>query len=654
MILHKKSAFYALVLGFGCLVSMFWGCAKIKKTPTSWQIVSPDSSKQISVFLKNNKLYYSVLNKKDTVIFPSQIGLVMDDRNLNDSLSFVSETPTILVNDTYEMMTGKQKTNVTQASEITLTFENSKKKQISVVARAYKDGVAFKYTLNEKSETPVTFLSENSTFKIDTNASAWVQTYGLSTNWGPAYEDYYNAIKSGQNSPDSSGYSFPLLFKTDKNWLLITESNVNESYCGSRLQQNCEGGIYKTRFPAPGDGLGTGNVRPSSNLPWSSPWRAIIVSQNVAEIVQSNLVHHLADKQIGGDFAWVKPGRSAWSWWGEHDSPKDYKRLAAYVDFAKSMGWEYFLVDANWDLMKNGGDVKKLCDYAKSKGVGIIFWYNSGGAHNNVTERPRDIMPDDVKRKEEFKKIAAWGVKGIKVDFFQSDKQNIIKLYLDILKDAAAAQIMVNFHGCTVPRGWSRTHPNLVSMEAVLGAENYGWGKVFAEKAAQHNVNLVFTRNVVGPMDYTPATFSDYKGTEHQTTNAHELALPIVFESGITHWADREYEYRKMDKNVLALMAKIPASWDETVFINGEPEKLAVIARRNGNDWFVAGINGENITKEMVLNLPFITGDSAKISLYSDGQTPRIIDFKETLLNSDKTLAIKFAPKGGFAAWIRK
>lgn len=629
-------------------------CLKIEKKSTSWNVASPDSTLKITAFLQNNQLFYTVLRNADTIIFPSQLGLELNDRSFNDSLEFVSALPEVIINENYTMLLGKQKENLNNAKELTITLENAQKKQISIVLRAYNEGVAFKYVLNDDEDTKKIFLAEKSTFKIDTTSKAWLQTHGLSTDWGPAYEDFYEAKKAGLNSPDSSGYSFPLFFKSKNNWILITESNVNETFCATRIQQNCQNGIYKTRFPAAKDGLGTGNVLPESNLPWTSPWRVIITSSNVGQIVTSNLVHHLADAQIEGDFSWVKPGRSSWSWWGEHDSPKDFKRLKAYVDFSKLMGWEYFLVDANWDLMKNGGDVKMLCDYAKTQNIGILFWYNSGGIHNNVTERPREIMPDAEKRKEEFKKIAAWGVKGIKVDFFQSDKQNIIKLYLDILKDAAAAQIMVNFHGCTLPKGWARTYPNLVSMESVLGAEQYGWSKIFMIKAAAHNVNLAFIRNVVGSMDYTPATFSDYKNQEHQTTNTHELALPVVFESGITHWADREYEYRKMDKNVLSIMSKIPTAWDETVFIEGEPQKHIILARRSGSTWFIAGINGDSTNKDFNIKLPFIKLDSAKVSLFADGKSSRIIDFKENNLNAEKSITVKMTPKGGFVAWIRK
>jgi hypothetical protein len=164
-----------------------------------------------------------------------------------------------------------------------------------------------------------------------------------------------------------------------------------------------------------------------------------------------------------------------------------------------------------------------------------------------VTEQPRDIMNDPVKRKAELKRLHDLGIKGIKVDFFQSDKQPIIQEYFDILTDAAKEQIVVDFHGCTLPRGWERTYPNLLSMEAVRGAENYGWGKDFALNAPVQNNIFAYTRNVVGSMDYTPVTFTDYECCPHITTNAHELALTVLFETGVLHFADRVSAYQAME-----------------------------------------------------------------------------------------------------------
>jgi hypothetical protein len=312
------------------------------------------------------------------------------------------------------------------------------------------------------------------------------------------------------------------------------------------------------------------------------------------------------------------------------------------------MGWEYSLVDANWNILQGGGTIQDLVQYANAKGIGLLFWYNSGGPHNVVTEQPRDIMHDPVKRRAEFKKLREWGVKGIKVDFFQSDKQMIIQQYHDILVDAAREKLMVNFHGCTMPRGWSRTYPNLVSMEAVRGAENYGWGKEYARDAPFLNNIYTYTRNVVGPMDYTPVTFSDYECCPHTTTNAHELALSVLFETGILHFADRAAPYQSLDAKIKDFLRTVPVTWDDTRWIEGEPGKGTILARRSGNVWYVAGSNGENVRKSYSLHLPFLSKQAYKAVFFYDGSTPRTITTDEKILKKEDAVVVEVLPNGGF------
>jgi hypothetical protein len=318
---------------------------------------------------------------------------------------------------------------------------------------------------------------------------------------------------------------------------------------------------------------------------------------------------------------------------------------------AAEMGWEYSLVDANWDLM-TGGNVEQLTKYAAAKNVGILMWYNTGGPHNEVTERPRDIMSDPVKRKEEFQKLASWGVKGVKVDFFQSDKPAIIKQYFDILKDAADNKIMVNFHGCTLPRGWNRTWPNLVSMEAVRGAESYAFDEKYPEMAKWHNTILPFTRNVVGSMDYTPVTFSNQR-YPHITTFGHELALSVVFESGIQHFASNCESYLSLPDAPKNFLKTVPAAWDETILLAGYPGKDCVIARKSGDIWYLGGINGTGEKQVWEIDLSRLPQKEWAATLITDGATEKEFNASEISLTTGEKLKVEVLPYGGFVATLK-
>jgi hypothetical protein len=267
-----------------------------------------------------------------------------------------------------------------------------------------------------------------------------------------------------------------------------------------------------------------------------------------------------------------------------------------------------------------------------------------------VTEEPRDRMFEPVARQKEMAWLAEVGVSGIKVDFFHSDKQAGIQLYLDILADAAEAGIMVNFHGSTIPRGWERTWPNLMSMEGVRGAEQYAFRPTYPEEAPWHNTVLAFSRNVVGPMDYTPVTFSDAM-YPHITTNAHELALAVVFESSLQHFADSVDSYRAQPPEVVEYLRTVPTVWDESRLLAGEPGRYAVVARRSGAQWFVAGINGVGEPLPVSLSLGGLGVDGA-IHVIADGDDARTFAIADRELGAHATLDVTMAPFGGFSAMV--
>ncbi|HEY5744928.1 MAG TPA: glycoside hydrolase family 97 catalytic domain-containing protein [Chryseolinea sp.] len=628
-------------------------CTK-KQNANSWKVYSPDSTLVVNVSLESGKVFYSVLDAAsgDTVIFKSATGVLAEQQNFSDSFN-LSGVSTTTIKEKYTMITGKRKENENFCQQLTLSLTNNNNIPTEIIFRAYHEGVAFRYHFPEISDT-VRITGEESEFTISTKGKAWIQNYEMPYEWGPAYEAWYSyGTPIGSPAKEVSGWALPALFQTGDHYVLLCESGNDRNYWGAHLRQACDRGHYKIGTPLAMEAEGTGKAYAEVTGPFHTPWRIIMCSKRIGDIVESNLTHHLAPPSVIDDPSWVVPGRSSWSWWSDHASSRNVKTLKAYIDLSSKMGWEYSLVDANWNIMENGGNVSELLDYAKKRNVGLTLWYNSGGPHNRVTEQPRDIMSDPIKRKAEFKKLHEWGIKAVKVDFFNSDKQNIMAQYQDILRDAAEEQIMVLFHGCTAPRGWSRTYPNLVAMEAVKGAEQYSFDTVFCNNAPRHNTILAMTRNVVGPMDYTPVTFTDYKERlAHTTTNANELALAVIFESGFVHFADRASAYEQAKPAVQRFLRDVPVVWDDIRYLQGEPGKEIVLARRKGNTWYVAGINGTKNVSTFELALPFIA-ENANVSAFEDGANPRDIATRQFRMDR-RSLSVTMKPKGGFIFVIQE
>ncbi len=625
--------------------------------PESWTVDSPSENILFEVFLDDShqaKYNISILDSegKKEVVANSPMGIKRRDASFITNLTFVSQAPEMTLSESFSMPTGKRKIINTEANEMSLTFKNETGNLIEIIVRVTDDGAAFRYRFPESDEKLFFVEEEITGFNFSGEGKTWMAPYDKVTTYSPGYERYFeNGIPIGTNAPDKEGWCLPALFETENAWVLLTEAALDSTYFGSHLQPDAEGGLYKIRMPEENEANNVYSHIPESTLPWATPWRVFIIGQELSDVVESDFVVALNPPSKIEDESWIVPGRSSWSWWSDWPSSKDYNKLKKFIDLAVEMGWEYSLVDANWDMME-GGNIEQLIEYANSKNIKIQMWYNSGGAHNDVTERPRDIMSDPVARKAEFKKLEEWGVKGIKVDFFQSDKPRIIKQYFDILKDAADHKIIVNFHGCTMPRGWKRTWPNLVTMEAVRGAETYGFGEDYPEKAVWHNTILPYTRNVIGPMDYTPVTFSNQK-FPHLTTYAHEMALSVVFESGVLHFADNCESYRTLPEKPKTFLKTVPVTWDESLLLSGYPGKNCVMARRNGDTWYVAGINGLDKNKNWEIDLSRLGDKSFNVEIITDGSNDKEFSTQEISLTTANKLKVSVLSKGGFVATLK-
>jgi hypothetical protein len=625
-----------------------------------WEVRSPDGEIVFELRLgagqagRSGALSYMVTRRHGDqmreILRRSPLGVRRDDQAFLDGLRLVEAAPPRPVNDDYVALHGKRRHVRHQANEQVFSFANGTGAALDVIVSVANDGAAFRYRFPETDRTKHSLVEDASGFAIPSGSRAWMMPQSPPGRYTPAYEELFVEVPSGTPAPTRSGWDFPALFRTPggHEWILLTESGVDEANCATRLASAPSDGVYRIRLPEEGEGRGVGSAQPSSMLPWTLPWRVIVVGRTAGAVAESTLVDDLAGATTMTDTGWIRPGRASWSWWSDDDSPRDEAKLNAFTDLAAEMGWEYSLVDANWNLMDPAA-LQRVLAHARQKQVGILLWYNSGGAHNDVTEQPRDRMDRRDVRRREFETLRQWGVKGVKVDFWQSDKQDRIQQYLDLLRDAADFHLMVDFHGCTLPRGWSRPYPHLMSMEAVQGAEQYKFNPNYADKAAWHNTVLAFTRNVVGGMDYTPVTFGDSK-FPHQTTYGHELALSVVFESGLQHFADSVEAYRALPGAARDFLKVVPAAWDETRVIAGAPGTLAVFARRSGSDWFIGGISGRDAPQPVSLDLSFLGAGPHTLTLITDGSSQRALRSETKTLAPGEALRLDLLPRGGFVA----
>jgi len=604
-----------------------------------WSVRSPDGRATLTIKLDGEaarglswQVELAAVGGPVTVLPDSPLGIVRRDQRFAENLAFVSASSVTAIDETYHLPHGKQSKYRSCANEQRLVYRNAADARVEVVVRAFNDAVALRYRFPETQEGVFEITDELTGFKLTSGGEAWMQGL-LPRPHHVNYERRYSRVTDLARKPVSC--AFPALYQTPgrEAWLLITEADVDRDYCGSCLKGDPAGGVYRIRL----------NSQPRRNgLPWATPWRVVILGDSLASIVESSVVTHLARPSRIADTSWIKAGRASWSWWAIHPSARDFQVQKGYVDLAAEMGWEYILVDALWPRMGNGGTIEDLIAYARRRGIGVALWYHQA----------RAPMTSRQTREAEFRRIREMGAVGIKVDFFQGDSQTMLRRYHCILEEAAAHQLMVNFHGATLPRGWRRTWPNLMTMEAVVGAEMYDFHAWFPPAAPRHNTILAFTRNVVGPMDYTPVTFSN-KRYPHVTTYGHELALAVVFESGWQHFADSPARYRSLPSAVKAFLREVPASWDETRYVAGAPGQYVVLARRSGRVWYVGAINGENA--ERVISVPgaFLEpGIDYALTEIADGPTGQDFVSRTRAARQDQTWRGSLRPHGGLVLRI--
>ena len=618
-------------------------CAQAHAVP----LTSPDRHIAVDVTVSpTGALTYAVTRDGKPVILQSNLGIAVQGADLTQGLTLAASSPVKPIEDRYELATAKKRHITYRANEQTHTVRNAQGQAMDVTFRVSNDGVAFRYRVAGKH---LKFVRETTGFAFDKSTKAWLQPMAVAqTGWSntnPSYEEHYQReIPVGTRSTLGAGWVFPALFRTGETWVALTEANLDGSFHASRLHTDSRGGVYRLDIPAAPEVFTNGALLGESKGDLLTPWR-IVALGSLRTLVESTLGTDLAAPAIAFDKAQIQPGHASWSWALLKDDGTYIDTQKRFVDYAADMHWDYTLVDADWDRKIGVERMRELVTYAAAKKIGILVWYNSSGAWNKTPYSPKGALLTRASRVREFARLREMGVKGVKVDFFAGDGKSMVAYYVDMLTDAAPAGLLVNFHGATLPRGWSRTYPNLMTVEAVKGFEFTTFDQKDQDAMPPHAAMLPFSRNLFDPMDYTPLVFGDIPRIERVTRNGFELAESVLFLSGIQHFAERPEGMAAVPDYVKNLLRDLPRSWDDVRFIDGYPGRHAVIARKSGDSWYVAGFNADNETRSVDLDLSFIEGRSG--TLVADGDGDR--DFSQAPIKAGKS-SISIKPRGGFVA----
>ena len=582
----------------------------------------------------NGKLSAKLNGKSLVINYDKQKVIELADISF-DKLRFTRQ-----VKDDYQMLEGKRLHCTNEANEYQAPIGSNAK----IVIRLYNDGIAFRYEYIklENQKQP----EEHTVYLIPEGTKRWFM------QWTEAYEGFFPQTTTYKVKPirTSSGVStsadgwnnrwgYPALLEPAEGvFALISEANVERRQSASCLYN--DGERYSV-VAAENDLNLSGD--------WHTPWRVVIIGK-LADIVESTLVTDVSEPSQLKDTNWIKPGVVSWIYWANNHGSNDYNIIKKYVDMAVVLKLPYVLIDAEWDEMdkiasNEGKTIEDAVAYANSKGIKPMVWYNSSVGWIDGAPGPKFRLNKPEDREKEFAWCEKIGVAGVKIDFFSGDNQMNMDYCLDLLESAARHHLLVNFHGAPIPRGWQKTWPNLLSTEGVYGAEWYNNVSTFTDKAASHNTTLPFTRNVIGPMDYTPCAFSDSQHP-HITSLAHELALTVLYESGLQHLADRPESFLAQPKEVQDFLGQLPTVWDETRYVSGYPGESAVLARRSGNTWYVAGINGKDAPQILKTNLSFIGKGS--VQMFADDASGKWQISTISKLPSQ----IECQPRGGFVMKI--
>lgn len=626
------------------------------------KVSSPNGKLVVNLNDNGGKANYSVSYDGKKFIGDSRLGLVANAGDFSDGLTIVSHSVAD-IDETYGMTRTKSTGSHYVAKRLTVDLTNARKQTMTLTMNVSDNDVAFRYSLPVLGNRySVRIDSEATTFNVPAQSTAFVAPQSApSSGWcrtHPAYEEKYSVdAPLATKSQYGEGYTFPALFRVGNDgWLLLSETGTDGNYPGCQLSEYSKADGYSVKFPSPLQNSGTGTSSAAFSLPGSTPWRTITVGNSLKPIVETTVPYDVVKPKYAASQQY-KPGRYVWSWILWQDESINYADQKAFVDLASKMGYEYSLIDANWDDDAKIGRnrMAQLSRYAVEKGVRLILWYNSNGHWNDAPQTPRNLMNTTLARRREMKWLKDIGVAGIKVDFFGGDKQETMQLYEDILADANDFGIFVIFHGCTLPRGWERMYPNFISSEGVRASENVYFTDESAKSEAQELTLFAFTRNAVASMDYGGTLLNKHLSRDNKsrhgrhTSDIFEIATAFTTQSDVQCIGIMPNNLDELPQFELELLRNIPAGWDETRFVDGYPGKYYIVARRKEDKWYIAGINAAKQEMKLNLSLPMLAGK--RVKCYNDRpakatELPQP-QMQELKVNAKGVVKVSMQPNGG-------
>jgi len=634
-----------------------------------------------SVASAGGQLAYRVTFRGLPVLLWSNLGLAIEGASALGPAIRIESSQSSSQDETWAPLAGKSNPIRNHYNAVTVeTVETAANgRRLIVEARAYDDGVAFRYVVPEQpSVKDLRILNESTEFHFAKDASTFAL---ISRGFQTSNEDDYHELAIGGLHPEYL-VNLPLLLELPGiAWVGLTEADL-ENY--PNLFVTASGGqSLAARLATRVEDVNTSAQTASSfdpkadaskvsviaQAPVKSGWRVLMIADQPGRLVESNIVVNLNPPCALADTSWIKPGKTAWDWWsgsqaaGVAHPGKNNETIKYYIDFAARNKLEYMLIDAGWSapLPKPAGqagyswrghsdltksipalDIPTLVEYARSKGVRIWLWAHFRDMYDQMADA--------------FSQCEKWGIAGVKIDFMDRTDQWMVNWYRMAAQKAAEHHLMVDFHGAFKPDGMRRTYPNVLTREGVMGAEYNKWS---ARETPQHNVTLAFTRMLAGPMDYTPGGFDNVTRAEFMPRNiapmvmgtrAHQTALYVVFESELQMVSDSPGAYTGQKET--AFIQEVPASWDEIRVLNGLPPKYITVARRRGDEWFVGSITNWD-PRELDVPLSFLGSGSYDAEIYADGPDatahPKDSVFEKRRVNAQTVLKLKLAPGGGSA-----